>query len=64
MISLVLVLWEAGAITTNGYGIQGQNCVGLLRVRGMTAGFHYRNLILGVQNFRLITLSILQWSNS
>ena len=64
MISLVLVLWGAGAITTNGYGIQVQNCVGLLQVSGVTAGFHYRNLILGVQNFRLITLNILQWSNS
>ena len=55
MISLALVLWGAGAIITNGYGIQGQNCVGLLQVNAMTAGLHYRNLILGVQCFKLIT---------
>ena len=26
MRSMVLVLWEAGTILGNGYGIQGQNC--------------------------------------
>ena len=39
-VSLVLALWEVGAIVGNGYGIQGQNYVGLLLGSGMLAGFY------------------------
>ena len=45
---MVLVVWEIGAILGNGYGIQGQNYVALLQGSEMTAGFHYRNWILGI----------------
>ena len=48
MVSMVLVLWGVGAILGNGYGIQGRNFVALLRGSEMSAGFHYRNLILGI----------------
>ena len=43
---MVLVIWEVSAILGNGYGIQGQNYA-LLPESEMSAGFHYRNLILG-----------------
>ena len=46
--SMVLVLWEVGAILGNVHGIQEQNCVALLQLSGMPAGFHSRNLILCV----------------
>ena len=46
--SMVLVLWAVNAILGNGYGIQGQNYVALLQGSEMTAGFHFRNLILGI----------------
>ena len=45
---MVLVVWEIGAILGNGYGFQGQNYVALLQGSEMTAGFHYRNWILGI----------------
>ena len=45
---MVLVLWAVKAILGNGYGIQGQNYVALLQGSEMTAGFHFRNLILGI----------------
>ena len=45
---MVLVLWAVNAILGNGYGIQGQNYVALLQGSEMTAGFHFRNLILGI----------------
>ena len=48
MMNMVLVQWEVGASLGNGYGIQGQNYVALLRESEMTVGFHYRNLILGI----------------
>ena len=48
MSSMVLVLWEVGAILGNGHGIQGQNDVALLQASGMPAGFHSSNLILGI----------------
>ena len=48
MKSMVLVLWEVGAILGNGYGIQGQNYVTLLQGSRMPTGFHSRNLILGI----------------
>ena len=37
-----------GAAVGNGPGIQGQNYVALLQGSEMTAGFHYRNWILGI----------------
>ena len=55
MVSMVLIIW-------NGYGIQGQNYVGLLQGSGMPAGLLYINLILGIC-FRLLTLNIFQWCN-
>ena len=48
MVSIVLVLWEVAAILGNGYGIQGQNYVALLQGKEMPAGFHFRNLTLGI----------------
>ena len=48
MVSMVLVLWEVGAILGNGYGIQGQNYVAMLQGCRMPAGFLSRNLILGI----------------
>ena len=50
---VILVLWGVGAILGNGYGIQRQNYVALLLGSEISAGFHYRNLILGIC-FRLI----------
>ena len=38
---MALVLWGVGAI-------QDQNDVALLQGSEMTAGFHYRNLVLGI----------------
>ena len=58
MVSMVLVLWGVDAILGNGYGISGQNYVTLLRGSEMSTGFHYKNLILGIQCFRLITLNV------
>ena len=43
-----LLLWGVDAILGNGYGIRGQNYVALLQGSEMSAGFHYRNLILGM----------------
>ena len=45
---MVLVLWGVGVIWT-GYEIQGQNYVALLQGSEMSAGFHSRNLILGIE---------------
>ena len=47
-LSMISVLWENAAVFGNGYGIQGQSYVALLQGNGMSAGFHYRNLILGM----------------
>ena len=52
---MVLGPWGAGAIAGNRCRIQGQNYVALLLGREMLTGFHYRNLILGIQCFMLIT---------
>ena len=49
MVNMVLVLWEDAAILGSGYGIQGQNYVALLQGSEMSAGFHSRNLILGIE---------------
>ena len=57
---MVLVLWGVGAILENEYGIQGQNHVALLQGSDMSAGFHSRNLILGIC-FTLIMLNVYQW---
>ena len=55
MVRMVLGPWGAGAIAGNRCRIQGQNYVALLLGREMLTGFHYRNLILGIQCFMLIT---------
>ena len=47
MVSMVLVAWRVGAILGNGYGIQAQN-VALLQESEITAGFCYRNWMLGI----------------
>ena len=43
----VLLLWGVDAILQNGCGIQAQNYFVLLQGSEMTAGSHYRGLILG-----------------
>ena len=48
MVSMALVLWGIGATLENGYGIQRQNYVAFLLGSEMSAGFHYRNLMLGI----------------
>ena len=48
MTSMVLVLWDAGAILGNGYGIQGQNYVALLQGSRIPVGLLSRNLIIGI----------------
>ena len=40
-------LWRVCAILENRYRIQGENCVSLLQGSEMSAGFHYRNWMLG-----------------
>ena len=62
MVNMVLVLWKVGAILGDRYGIQGQYNVALLYGSGMTAGFHYKNLTLGIC-FSLITMNIFQWTD-
>ena len=47
-----------GAILGNGYWTQGQNHVALLQGSEISAGFHYGNMILGIQCFRLIVMGI------
>ena len=46
----------------NGCGIQGQNYAALLQGSGMLAGFHSKNLILGIC-FTLLNLNVFQWSS-
>ena len=48
MVSMIIVLWKFNAILGNGCGIQDQNYVAWLQGSGITLGFHYRNLILGI----------------
>ena len=50
---------EVNAILGNGYGIQGQNYAAFLQGSEKSAEFHSRNLILGIQFFRFITLNII-----
>ena len=57
MVSMVLVLCEVAAILGNGYRIQGQNYVALLQGNEMAAGFHFRNLILGITQSSLMDSS-------
>ena len=45
---MILVRWDVAAILGNRYGIQGQTYVALLLGSQIPAGFHYRNLILGI----------------
>ena len=44
-----------GAILGKGYETQGQNYVALLLGNEISAGFNYRNLILAMLWFKLIT---------
>ena len=53
--SIGLVLWGVGAILGNEHGIQGQIYTALLLGSEMSVGFYHRNLIIGIQCFRLIT---------
>ena len=55
LVRMVLGPWGAGAIVGNRCRVQGQNYVALLLGREMLTGFHYRNLILGIECFMLIT---------
>ena len=57
MAVLLMLFWDGeygfstmgvGTAVGNGPGIQGQNYVALLQGSEMTAGFHYRNWILGI----------------
>ena len=48
MVSMALVLWGAGAILGNRYGIEGQSYVVLPQGSEMSARFHYRNLTVGI----------------
>ena len=61
--SMVIVLWEVTAILGNGCGIQGQKYVAWLQGSEMPVGFHDRNLISGIQCFRLINFNMPQRSN-
>ena len=63
MVSLVIVLWEVIAVLGNGCGIQRQKYVAWLQGSEMPVGFHYRNLILDIYHFKLISLNVSQWSN-
>ena len=45
---MVLVPRNVAVILGNRYGIQGQTYVALLLGSEIPAGFHYRNLILGI----------------
>ena len=45
---MALILWGVGAILRNLYRIQGQNYVALFLGSEMSAGFHNKNLILGL----------------
>ena len=45
---MVLLLCGVDAILQNGCGIEGQNYVVSLQESKMTAGYHYRGLILGI----------------
>ena len=48
MVNMVLLLGLVDAILQNGCGIEGQNYVMSLQESEMTAGCHYRGLILGI----------------
>ena len=54
IVSIVLVLWGAGAILGNEYGNERQNYVALFQGSGMSSEFHSRNLILSIYYFRII----------
>ena len=60
MVNMVLVLLEDAAILVCVYGIQGQEYIALLQGNEMLAGLHYRNLMLGMQCFPLITRNVCQ----
>ena len=45
---MVLLVWGVDASLRNGYGILEQNYVALPQGSEMSAGFHYRGVILGM----------------
>ena len=53
---MVYVLWGVDAIFGNGYGTQGQSYVALHQRSETSVVFHFRNLLLGIKCFMLITL--------
>ena len=56
---MVYVLWGVDAIFGNGYGTQGQSYVALRQRSETSVVFHFRNLILGIKCFMLITLKVM-----
>ena len=56
---MVYVLWGVDAIFGNGYGTQGQSYVALRQRSEMSVVFHFRNLLLGIKCFMLITLKVM-----
>ena len=56
---MVYVLWGVDAIFGNRYGTQGQSYVALCQRSETSVVFHFRNLILGIKCFMLITLKVM-----
>ena len=56
---MVYVLWGVDAIVGNGYGTQEQSYVALPQRSETSVVFHFRNLILGIKCFMLITLKVM-----
>lgn len=56
---MVYVLWGVDAIFGNGYETQGQSYVALRQRSETSVVFHFRNLILGIKCFMLITLKVM-----
>ena len=54
IMSMILLLWGVDVTPGNRYGTRGKNYVALFQGSEMSAGFHYRGLILGMDYFRLI----------
>ena len=58
MVNMVFVFWGVGRILGNVYKIWGQNYVALLQGSKMQARLHFRNLILGIQCFRILSVNV------
>ena len=63
MVNMVSVLSEDAAILGTGCGIQGQSYVALLQGSEISAGFHYRDLILrtGFLVNDIQSISVVSW---